>query len=73
MATTYTNSAAPAVLGDDTFTIGASTSQFGFYGSSGVTKASLTQLATTATTTQLRAELTALQGALHNLGLVTIT
>jgi hypothetical protein len=44
-----------------------------FYGGTPLAKVSLTQQATTKTTTQLRAELTALQDALHNLGLVTIT
>jgi ribonuclease HI len=45
----------------------------GFYGTTPIAKVSLTQQATTKTTTQLRAELTALQNALHNLGLITIT
>jgi hypothetical protein len=52
----------------------SSTEKLGFYGTTTpLAKVSLTQLATTKTTTQLRAELTALQNALHNLGLVTIT
>lgn len=51
----------------------ASTEKIAFYGGTPLAKVSLTQQATTKTTTQLRAELTALQNALHNLGLVTIT
>ncbi len=74
MATTYTGTYATTVGPDPDGTIvGMSTAALGFYGAAGVAKQSLTQLATTATTTQLRAELTALQGALSNLGLVTIT
>lgn len=74
MATTYTNSTSATVGADsDGVSVGSSAIKVGFYGAVGVVKASLTQQATTATTTQLRAELTALQGALHNLGLVTIT
>jgi len=51
----------------------SSTSKIGFYGKAPLAQVSLTQQATTATTTQLRAELTALQNALHNLGIVVIT
>ena len=51
----------------------SSTSKIGFYGKTPLVRVSLTQQATTATTTQLRAELTALQNALHNLGIVVIT
>ena len=51
----------------------ASTEKIAFYGGTPLAKVSLTQQATTKTTTQLRAELTALQNALHNLGLFTIT
>lgn len=50
-----------------------SSEKIAFYGGTPLAKVSLAQLASTATTTQLRAELTALQNALHNLGLVTIT
>ena len=58
----------------DGATFGASgTEKISFYGATPIVKVSLTQLATTRTTTQLRAELTALQNALHNLGIVTIT
>lgn len=52
---------------------GASTDLIGFYGATPIAKASLAQQSSTKTTTQLRAELTALQNALANLGLVTIT
>jgi hypothetical protein len=51
----------------------SATQKIGFYGTAPIVQASLTQLASTKTTTQLRAELTALQGALHNLGLIVIT
>jgi hypothetical protein len=51
----------------------ASTEKIGFYGVAPLAQVSLTQLATTKTSTQLRAELTALQNALHNLGLIVIT
>jgi len=44
-----------------------------FYGTTPISKASLDQQATTATTTRLRSELSALQNALSNLGLLTIT
>jgi hypothetical protein len=52
---------------------GGTSDLIGFYGATPIAKASLTQQASTKTTTQLRAELTALQNALANLGLVTIT
>ena len=52
---------------------GASTDLIAFYGATPLAKVSLTQQSTTATTTRLRAELSGLQNALHNLGLVTIT
>ncbi len=51
----------------------SATEKVGFFGATPIAQASLTQLASTKTTTQLRAELTALQNALHNLGLVVIT
>ena len=51
----------------------ASTEKIGFYGKAPLAQVSLTQQATTKTSTQLRAELTALQNALHNLGLIVIT
>lgn len=51
----------------------ASTELIAFYGGTPLAKVSLTQQATTATTTRLRAELTGLQNALHNLGILTIT
>lgn len=44
----------------------------GFYGETPISKQTLTQQ-TTLTTTQLRAELTALQGALKNLGLFNLS
>lgn len=75
MATTYTNSTVP-VIGtndDDGFNVGSSGETLAFFGATPVARVSLTQQATTATTTQLRAELTGLQNALHNLGLITIT
>jgi len=50
-----------------------STDKIGFYGVTPLVQASLTQQSTTKTSTQLRAELTALQNALHNLGLIVIT
>lgn len=50
-----------------------STNLIGFYGKTPIVQATLAQAATTATTTQLRAELSALQNALHNLGLIVIT
>ena len=50
-----------------------STDKIGFYGVTPLAQVSLTQAATTKTSTQLRAELTALQNALHNLGLIVIT
>lgn len=74
MGTTFTNSAGTTIGVDpDGVIVGTSAAKLGFYGSAGVVKASLTQQATTATTTRLRAELSGLQNALHNLGIVTIT
>lgn len=51
----------------------SATEKIAFYGATPLAKVSLAQQATTRTTTQLRAELSALQNALHDLGLVTIT
>lgn len=51
---------------------GASTDKVGFYGATPYAQQSLVQT-TTKTTTQLRAEVTALQNALVNLGLITVT
>jgi hypothetical protein len=50
----------------------ASTDLVGFYGTAPIAKPSVTQT-TTATTTALRADIDALQTALSNLGLVTLT
>jgi hypothetical protein len=76
MATTYASSG-PEVSGyggGEGITLGNSSSDLiGFYGTAPIAKATLAQLATTATTTQLRAELSALQNALANLGLITVT
>lgn len=52
---------------------GASTDKIGFYGATPIVKATLTQQTGTRTTTQLRAELTALQNALVNLGLIAVS
>lgn len=49
------------------------TKKIGFYGKTPIVQATLVQSATTKTTTTLRAELSALQDALHNLGLIVIT
>jgi hypothetical protein len=76
MATTYASSGSERVgyAGGEGLMIGNSSSDLlGFYGTTPIAKVSLAQLATTITTTQLRAELSALQNALHNLGLITIT
>jgi hypothetical protein len=76
MATTYTSSGSERVGygGGEGLMLGNSSSDLlGFYGTTPIAKVSLAQLATTITTTQLRAELSALQNALHNLGLITIT
>ena len=76
MATTYVSAGSERVGygGGEGVMLGNSTSDLvGFYGTAPIAKASLAQLATTATTTQLRAELSALQNALANLGLVTVT
>jgi hypothetical protein len=51
----------------------AAPEKIGFYGKAPIVQATLVQAAGTATTTQLRAELTGLQNALHNLGLIVIT
>lgn len=75
MATTYASSGSERVGygGAEGVMVGnASTDLVGFYGTAPIAKASLTQT-TTATTTQLRAEITALQTALSNLGLITLT
>lgn len=45
----------------------------GFYGTTPIAKQTVAQQATTLTTTQLRAELSALQNALAALGLLTVT
>lgn len=45
----------------------------GFYGTTPITKQTVAQLATTKTSTQLRAELTDLQNALASLGMITVT
>jgi hypothetical protein len=52
----------------------SSSEKIGFYGvASPVAQQSLEQQSTTKTTTQLRAELSALQNALAALGLITVT
>lgn len=68
MGVTYTGDGNP-----DGVVVGRSGEKLGFYGETPVVRASLTQQTGTKTTTQLRAELTALQNALDNLGLITIT
>ena len=76
MATTYASTGSERVgyAGAEGLMVGNSSSDLlGFYGTTPIAKVSLAQLATTITTTQLRAELSALQNALHNLGLITIT
>lgn len=76
MATTYTASGSERVGygGGEGVMVGNSTSDLvGFYGTTPIAKATLAQQTGTKTSTQLRAELTALQNALHNLGLITIT
>lgn len=52
---------------------GASTDKIGFYGATPIAQATLEQQTSTKTTTQLRAELTALQDALVNLGLIAVS
>ena len=47
--------------------------EVGFYGTTPVTQQTVTQQSTTSTTTQLRAELTALQNALANTGLIVVS
>jgi len=76
MATTYVSGAAERVdygSSDGVLIGGAATDKVGFYGTTPVVKATLVQLASTRTTTQLRAELSALQDALASLGLITVT
>lgn len=51
---------------------GAATDLIGFYGATPIVKATLVQT-TTITTTQLRTEVTALQNALVNLGLIAVS
>lgn len=51
---------------------GAATDKLGFYGTVPIVKASVAQQ-TTKTSTALRADLTALQNAIANLGLLTVT
>lgn len=60
------NSASGAVFGK------ASTELIAFYGATPLAQATLAQQ-TTKTTTQLRAEVTALQNALVNLGLIAVS
>ena len=75
MATTYTSSGAEVVGyggGEGVMLGNSSTDLVGFYGTAPIAKATLAQ-ATTKTTTQLRAEITALQNALVNLGLIAVT
>jgi hypothetical protein len=58
---------------DDGAQFGSSTAdKIGFYGATPIAKPSAAQT-TTATTTTLRADVTALQTALSNLGLITLT
>ena len=75
MATTYTSSG-PEVVGyggAEGVRLGNSaTDLIGFYGTAPIAKATLAQQ-TTKTSTQLRAEITALQNALVNLGLIAVT
>lgn len=76
MATTYASTGSERVGygGAEGVMVGNSTSDLvGFYGTAPIAKATLAQQTGTKTSTQLRAELTALQNALHNLGLITIT
>lgn len=75
MATTYTSSGPEYVGygGGEGVCVGnASTDLVGFYGTAPIAKATLAQT-TTKTTTQLRAEVTALQNALVNLGLIAVS
>jgi hypothetical protein len=51
---------------------GAATDLIGFYGATPIVKATLVQT-TTKTSTQLRTEVTALQDALVNLGLIAVS
>ena len=75
MATTYASSGSERVGyggGEGVMLGNASTDLVGFYGTAPIAKATLAQQ-TTKTTTQLRAEVTALQNALVNLGLIAVT
>ena len=75
MATTYTSSGSERVgyAGAEGVMLGNSSSDLvGFYGTAPIAKPSVTQT-TTATTTSLRADVTRLQTALSNLGLITLT
>ena len=75
MATTYTSSGPEYVgyAGAEGVCLGNSTSDLvGFYGATPYAKQTLDQQ-TTKTTTRLRAEITALQNALVNLGLISVT
>ena len=59
--------------GSDGAVMGASSSEkIAFYGATPIVQATLAQT-TTITTTQLRAEITALQNALVNLGFIAVT
>ena len=75
MATTYVSSG-PEVAGyggGEGIVIGNTSSDLiGFYGATPIAEATLAQM-TTKTTTQLRAEITALQNALVNLGFIAVT
>lgn len=75
MATTYTDSTTPILSADGTRggAVTGASSKISLYGGTPLARVSLTQLATTKTTTQLRAELSALQDALDNLEIITIT
>lgn len=53
--------------------LGRSGGKIGFYGlATPIAKQTITQLATTKTTTQLRAEVTAIENALAALGIITV-
>ena len=76
MATTYTSSGPEYVGygGGEGVCVGNSSSDLvGFYGTAPIAKQTLAQQTGTKTSTQLRAELTALQNALASLGLITVT
>lgn len=75
MATTYTSSGSERVGygGGEGVMVGNSTSDLvGFYGTTPIAKPTAAQT-TTATTTALRADIDALQTALSNLGLITLS